>query len=122
MVTSRRIGWGETMRKLIDQPTTVRSAIEALESRQFLSAAPSVGWAAHAVNFTAYEKTAFHGTVATFKANIATFDLPVYVNIAWGDGTSSGGSIQPNKAGGYNVIGTHTYAEDRNHTVNVRAT
>jgi hypothetical protein len=95
-------------------------AVESLESRQFLSASPAAAaWAAKGVHLTAYEDSAYHGAVATFKADLATFDLALHVNVNWGDGSTTGGRIVPNAKGGYDVVGTHAYADDGKYDVEV---
>jgi hypothetical protein len=116
---------GQTNRSSSSAPVTSsnRPAVESLESRRFLSASPAAaGWAAKGVTLTAYEGTAYHGAVATFKADLATFDLALHVNVNWGDGAKTGGRIVPNATGGYDVVGTHAYADDGRYDVEVLIT
>lgn len=62
--------------------------------------------------FAATEGDAFSGDVASFTdtnlgATISTFTA----TINWGDGSATApGTIQSNGTGGFNVVGTHTYA------------
>lgn len=66
---------------------------------------------------------------STFTANLATFTdsdpngtLSDYsAVIAWGDGTSSAGTVSPNGQGGYVVSGSHVYFEEGTYTVSVTA-
>lgn len=66
---------------------------------------------------------------ATFTANLASFmdsdpnaTLSDYsAVIAWGDGTSSAGTVSPNGQGGYVVSGSHLYFEEGTYTVSVTA-
>lgn len=55
--------------------------------------------------------TAFTGGVATFTdANAAGAASDFTATIAWGDGSTSSGSIAAATGGGFTVAGTHTYA------------
>jgi hypothetical protein len=61
------------------------------------------------------EGTPFHGTVATFTpGNPHASPSSDTATITWGDGSSSSGTVaaDPQIAGKWDVIGTHTYAED----------
>src|SRR5262245_49630123 len=62
----------------------------------------------------------FTGVVASFTdANpFGTFH-EFTATIAWGDGQSSGGTIRFNGDGGWDVLGTHTYADDLSYPVHV---
>ena len=62
----------------------------------------------------------FTQPVASFKdrnplGNISTFST----TINWGDGTTSVGTLVANASGGYNVMGTHTYATANDFTIKV---
>jgi uncharacterized repeat protein (TIGR01451 family) len=66
---------------------------------------------AHAVTISPTRGVSFTGPVATFTdANPFATGFEYTTNINWGDGTVSDGLVQANGSGGYNVIGTHTYA------------
>lgn len=55
--------------------------------------------------------TAFTGTVATFSsANQAATAKDFFAVINWGDGHQTNGSIVANGQGGFDVVGTNTYA------------
>jgi hypothetical protein len=41
-------------------------------------------------------------------------------NITWGDGTSSAGTVQVDPAGGFDVVGSHTYAEEGSYNTSVQ--
>jgi len=64
-------------------------------------------------HITTVEGANFNGQVATFtdpdpNQTAANFTA----TIDWGDGTTSTGSVTSNGAGGFNVSGNHTYAEE----------
>jgi hypothetical protein len=61
--------------------------------------------------FSPTEGQPFSGTVATFQA---TDTGPFTAQIDWGDGTGDIATIAPNASGGFDISGTHTYAEDGN--------
>ena len=66
---------------------------------------------ARPVNFTAVQGTSFSGPVATFTdANPGATASDFSATIAWGDGTSSSGTVTAGNTGGFVVSGTHTYA------------
>jgi hypothetical protein len=69
---------------------------------------------------SATEGVAFTGTVASFSDGDA-FAVPAgyVVTIGWGDGTTGSGTVVVNTAGGFLVVGTHTYAEEGSRAVNV---
>lgn len=77
--------------------------VQALERRELLSTSPS------GVTIAPLEDQVFQGTVATFTAGDAG---PFGASIDWGDGTATAGTVTANASGGFNVEGTHTYAED----------
>ncbi len=75
-----------------------------------------------AATITAVEGSTFSGIVGSFSASNPA-PVPNQVNpieaasdftasIAWGDGTTSAGTIVANGTGGFDVIGTHTYADE----------
>lgn len=67
------------------------------------------------------EGSSFNGTVATFTSTNPNA-LGDTVSIDWGDGTapSAGTVVQGN--GGYNVTGSHTYADEGSYTITVTVT
>ncbi len=74
-------------------------------------------------NIAAFAGVPFTGTVATLtdlpSGDIASdFD----VKIDWGDGTTSGGTLQTTSAGHFDVRGTHTWAPTGNKSVKVTVT
>lgn len=72
------------------------------------------------LTFGAVEGATFSGTVASFTdANPYPQLSSFSATIDWGDGSSSSGSVAPNGAGGFDVQGTHAYAEEGNHPVAV---
>jgi hypothetical protein len=62
------------------------------------------------------EAISFTDNVMHFTANDAG---PFTATIAWGDLATSPGTITPSPGGGFDVSGTHTYAEDGSYTVTV---
>ncbi|HVX15013.1 MAG TPA: TIGR03118 family protein [Pirellulales bacterium] len=69
---------------------------------------------------TPTEGAPFSGAVATFAANNTSEQAGDFTaTIDWGDGTSSAGTIVANPEGGFNVVGSHTYAEEATDTVHV---
>jgi large repetitive protein len=66
-----------------------------------------------AVTFKPKEGIAFTGVVANFTDANGNPDInDFWATIVWGDGSSSAGTIAANGAGGFKVMGTHTYAEE----------
>ena len=64
-----------------------------------------------AVTFSAQPGVAFTTTVGKFlDANPLASENDYIAVIKWGDGTVTDGLVQADSAGGYDVIGTHTYA------------
>jgi IPT/TIG domain len=62
------------------------------------------------VNFTAIAGTQFSGSVAIFTdANPGGTVSDFSATIAWGDGTTSTGTVAAGTSGGFVVSGTHTY-------------
>jgi hypothetical protein len=69
---------------------------------------------------SATEGIGFSGTVASFTDADMFADPSKYsVTINWGDSSTSPGQVVANPAGGFLVIGTHTYAEEGSATVQV---
>jgi hypothetical protein len=68
------------------------------------------------IPITATETLSFSGNVMHFTADD---NGPFSANIHWGDTTTSPGTITPSAGGGFDVSGTHTYAEDGPYTVTV---
>jgi hypothetical protein len=88
--------------------------------------APLVPTTPPAPTITVPEGQNFSGVVASF-INADPFEPPaeqVYtlLSIDWGDGNVTGGSIVPNGTGGFNVLGSHTYAEENaaGYTISVK--
>jgi PKD repeat protein len=71
------------------------------------------------IPITETEALSFTDNVMHFTANDAG---PFTATIAWGDLASSPGTITPAAGGGFDVSGTHTYAEDGSYTVTVLIT
>jgi parallel beta-helix repeat protein len=73
------------------------------------------------ITITAVEGAAFSGVVATFTdANPAGRVSDFSASIDWGDGTSSAGAVSADGSGGFQVTGTHTYADEGRFAVRVR--
>jgi uncharacterized delta-60 repeat protein len=69
---------------------------------------------------TATEGQSFNGIVATFKGSNPSVGAGDYsASVAWGDNTTSAGTITPDPNGGFDVTGTHTYAEEGNYPVTI---
>ncbi|HEU5434051.1 MAG TPA: hypothetical protein VFU81_20445, partial [Thermomicrobiales bacterium] len=70
-----------------------------------------------ASNFNATEGAAFNKTVATFSDGDGNTSAAAYTaTIRWGDGTTTAGVIAVGGAG-FNISGSHTYAEEGNYQV-----
>ncbi|TMQ35387.1 MAG: DUF4214 domain-containing protein [Planctomycetota bacterium] len=108
---NRRAHGARKPRRATSQPR-----LEHLEGRVLFSVQP-VG-----VTFAPIELLAFSGTVATFTSNDPTPQSASNYSaaIVWGDGTTTAGTVAANGSGGFNVSGTHTYAEDGSLPVDVR--
>jgi ELWxxDGT repeat protein len=66
---------------------------------------------------------AFHGVVATIQdTNPSGRAGDFTATIDWGDGTTSAGVVRGRKAGGFEVVGDHTYAHTGPRTVQVHVT
>jgi hypothetical protein len=75
------------------------------------------------VTFTPVEAGAFNGLVGHFTdGNLQAPLTDFSVNIDWGDGTTTGGTVATATGGGYNVNGSHTYAEEGQHSVSISIT
>jgi predicted pyridoxine 5'-phosphate oxidase superfamily flavin-nucleotide-binding protein len=65
----------------------------------------------------------FTAKVASFMDANPTPDMADFsASIAWGDGTTSAGTISANSFGGFNVTGTHTYGSQGTFTATVTIT
>jgi hypothetical protein len=63
---------------------------------------------------------AFTAAVASFLYDNPTAPAGDFTaSIAWGDGSTTAGTIQPNGYGGFNVVGNHTYARAGTYTAHV---
>jgi uncharacterized secreted protein with C-terminal beta-propeller domain len=71
---------------------------------------------AHPGTVITVEDTRFEGVVATFT--LTTGDA-VTATINWGDGEFTTGTVRPNGSGGFDVVGSHVFAEAGPHTVTV---
>jgi hypothetical protein len=70
--------------------------------------------------FSATEGASFSGTVATFTDPDPASTAGEYsASIAWGDGSSSAGTITGPTGGPFTVSGGHTYADEGTYTVTV---
>lgn len=79
--------------------------------------------AATVTPITGPEFTPFSGVVATFTDANPNGTLSDFTaTIEWGDGTTTTGTVATVPTGGFNVSGSHTYAEDGNFTVSVKVT
>jgi hypothetical protein len=98
------------------KPRRAQPRLEHLEGRVLFSVQPA------GVTFAPIEMLAFSGTVATFTSNDPTPQSAFNYSaaIVWGDGTTTAGTVAANGSGGFNVSGTHTYAEDGSLPVDVR--
>ena len=80
------------------------------------------GLAVTATNFSVAESAPFNGTVATFSdANTALTAASFIATIAWGDGTTTAGTIT-GASGSFTVSGQHTYADEGSFTDTVTVT
>jgi hypothetical protein len=69
---------------------------------------------------TAFEEQSIGTVVASFNdenGNPDQTDLSATIN--WGDGTVAPGTLQPNATGGFDVWGSHTYAEEGDYLIGV---
>jgi hypothetical protein len=77
---------------------------------------------AKGTSISSTEGQSFSGTVATFTVPSTTPTPADYsVSIAWGDGTTSAGTVTGG-GGSFTVSGTHTYAEEGSFTATVTIT
>lgn len=80
------------------------------------------GLAVSAVSVSTPEGTAFNGTVATFSdADTSKTPASFTVTIAWGDGTTTPGTVTGG-SGSFTVSGQHTYADEGAFTFTVTVT
>jgi hypothetical protein len=71
-------------------------------------------------SITTTKGASFSGTVASFSdANPAAAPAEFSAVIAWGDGTTSAGTVTANPAGGFLVSGSHAYAQVGSYAVGV---
>ena len=76
--------------------------------------------AAAGVAVTPTEGIAFTGVVATFTDADPGGAVSDYATqIVWGDGTTTTGTVAANVSGGFDVSGTHTYAEEGTYNITV---
>lgn len=99
------------------QTRSRRPQLESLESRDLLAGSLT----GQILPISAVEGTSFTGRIAKFSDSDGNADPGAYtVTIDWGDQTTSTGTVRPNEVeAGFNVTGTHTYADDANYTVRV---
>lgn len=72
------------------------------------------------VSFQPIQLTNYDGGVAFFtSANQYATPSIFQATIDWGDGTASTGTVLADPKGGYDVFGSHTYAQDQGYTVTV---
>lgn len=82
----------------------------------------TTGLSVNASGFTTPEGTAFNGQVATFSdSDTSKTAADFTVAIAWGDGTTSPGTVT-GSAGSFTVTGQHTYADEGSFTFTVTVT
>ncbi len=74
------------------------------------------GLAVTATSFSVAEAAPFNGTVATFSdSNTALTPASFTATIAWGDGTTTAGTVTGG-SGSFTVTGQHTYADEGSFT------
>ena len=74
-------------------------------------------------SINATEGASFSGVVGSFTDLDPTLVASNFtVTINWGDGTTTNGSVATNGSGGFNVSGTHTYAEEGSYVLTISAT
>ncbi len=79
--------------------------------------------AGEAAKLSLTEGASFSGTVATFAASDVSAQAASFTaNIDWGDGQTSTGTVVSNSDGGFNVLGSHVYAEEATHAIHVTVT
>jgi hypothetical protein len=80
------------------------------------------GLAVTATSFSVAEAAPFNGTVATFSdSNTALTPASFTATIAWGDGTTTPGTVTGG-SGSFTVTGQHTYADEGSFTDTVTVT
>ncbi len=85
------------------------SEIELLTDGSHAAKGPTKVVAAPDLEVT--EDREWSGTVATFSGGVGTDAAGFSAEIAWGDGSSSKGTITAGDLGSYTVTGTHTWTE-----------
>lgn len=101
---------------------TVSDAVAAA-STTGSAGATDAALSAFATQVSATEGTSFSGTVGSFTDADPNASLADYsATINWGDQTSSAAAITTNGSGGFNVIGSHSYAEEGAYTMSVTVT
>jgi large repetitive protein len=71
---------------------------------------------------SAAQGQSFSGTLATVSDSGSSLAASNFiVNINWGDGTTTSGSVASNGNGGFNITGAHTYATAGNRQVTITA-
>ncbi|OAI50295.1 hypothetical protein AYO44_05775 [Planctomycetaceae bacterium SCGC AG-212-F19] len=69
---------------------------------------------------SAVEGQSFTGVVASFTTSESNPSASEYsASINWGDGNTSAGTIAADGQGGFNVAGTHTYAEEGSYSLSI---
>src|SRR5262245_34835433 len=85
-----------------------RPRLEALEDRTLPSVLTAAGR-----TIAPTEGVPFSGVVASFTdADPGGTAADYTATIAWGDGQTSAGTVAANGSGGFNVSGSHTFAEE----------
>jgi hypothetical protein len=70
--------------------------------------------------FTATERVAFSGTVASFQDGNPLADSTNFVaSIDWGDGVTTAGTISPQGGSKFLVNGTHTYGDSATYVIHI---
>jgi hypothetical protein len=112
----RRVA-GRGIRKARGRRAALGGTLERLEDRWVLAITSTT-----AIPITVTEGVAFSGGVLTFTSNdpLPQSAANYTATIAWGDGaTTPATSITPAAGGGFQVNGSHTYAEEGTDTINV---
>jgi hypothetical protein len=72
------------------------------------------------LTFATKEGLHFNGVVGNFRDGNTHADLADFsATIDWGDGTSTTGTVASNGFGGFQVTGSHSYAEEGSYPVNI---
>jgi hypothetical protein len=115
------VAHSDSQGRIVIQFITGAANFPKVSGIEVLSAAGSTG----RVTATGQAFQATHGLLATpvvasFNDTVAVAASNFLATIFWGDGTSSLGIVQVNGLGGFDVVGTHTYAKAGLYTVMVR--